>query len=393
MKIALLCSGLGNIARGHEVFARDLFELLRGRVDMTLFKGGGEASAREWVIPNMPRNAPQLEHIHVTASSKWAAAVRDQERHRIEHETFAYAALRPLLEAGFDVIHCLEQEVCRIVYANRHLFARIPRVLFSNGGALPPRELPPCDFVQEHTEYNLQHGDRKRGFAIPHGVDTQLFRPGLASGFRAAHGLDGKAFTVVSVGTVCRNHKRMDHVIREVAAVPGAQLIVVGQENHETPEIVALGRALLGERIVFTKVAHEQLPEIYAAADAFALGSLHETFGIVYIEAMAMGLPVFCTDHPNQQSIVGDGVFVNMSRPGALAAALQASTAEQRVQLGAKGRARATALFELDRLAERYVAEYTRMMQTPVRMPTLSRSRGLLAHLKSAARALHRTAT
>jgi hypothetical protein len=38
MKIALLCSGLGNIYRGHEIFARDLFNLVSDSVDITLFK-------------------------------------------------------------------------------------------------------------------------------------------------------------------------------------------------------------------------------------------------------------------------------------------------------------------------------------------------------------------
>jgi hypothetical protein len=95
LKVALLCSGLGNITRGHEVFARELFSLLEGRVDITLLKGGGQPSAREWVIPNVPRNAPCLDHIHVNVSTRWAATVREEERHRIEHETFAYAALGP----------------------------------------------------------------------------------------------------------------------------------------------------------------------------------------------------------------------------------------------------------------------------------------------------------
>ena len=43
MKIALLCSGLGHVDRGHEIFARDLFEMLKGSLDITLFKGGGQS--------------------------------------------------------------------------------------------------------------------------------------------------------------------------------------------------------------------------------------------------------------------------------------------------------------------------------------------------------------
>ena len=47
MKVALLCSGLGHIQRGHEVFARDLFKLLKGGLDITLYKGGGEPADQE----------------------------------------------------------------------------------------------------------------------------------------------------------------------------------------------------------------------------------------------------------------------------------------------------------------------------------------------------------
>ncbi len=391
MKVALLCSGLGNIARGHEVFARGLATLLEGQLDMTVLKGGGEPSSREWVIPNVPRTSPYLDGIHVASTSRWAATIREEERHRIEHETFAYAALGPLLEGDFDVVHCLEQEVCRIVWANRHLFRRIPRVLFSNGGALPARELPPCDFVQEHTDFNLGISDKRRAFMIPHGVDTERFRPGLDRSFRQRCGIPDDAFTVVSVGTICHNHKRMDHVIREVATLPGARLLVVGQESHETPAIVALGRELMGERVVFTKVDHTELPQVYAAADAFALGSLHETFGIVYIEAMAMALPVFCTQHPNQRSIVRGGVFVDMGKPGALADALRASTPEQRAALGAEGRAFAVANYDFKHLVARYLAEYRRMADTPVSIPAPKLSSRALGHARSAWRSLFRS--
>jgi 1,2-diacylglycerol 3-alpha-glucosyltransferase len=138
MKIALLCSGLGNVYRGHEVFAGDLFALLRDVVDITLFQGGGEPSTKGRIIDNIPRNSNCLKQIHVAVSPKWAEAVKESERGRIECETFAYAALKPLLEDEFDVIHCLEREVCEILFEKRHLFKKTPKLLFSNGGLCPP---------------------------------------------------------------------------------------------------------------------------------------------------------------------------------------------------------------------------------------------------------------
>jgi len=386
MKIALLCSGLGHVFRGHEVFARGLFDMLQDRVDITLLKGGGEPLPREQVVPNVPRNDPRLADIHVSVSPKWAESVREQERLRIEHETFAYAAIGPLLAGDYDVVHCLEQEVCNIVHDNRHLFARMPRLLFSNGGAIPAQDLPRCDFVQEHTAHNLKFSARDKAFMIPHGVDTQRFRPGLPSDFRARHGIPADAFVMISVGTVCYHHKRMDHVIREVAAVPGAWLVIVGQENQDTPAIQALGRELMGDRIVFTKLPHDELPLAYAAADAFVLGSLFETFGIVYIEAMAMGLPVFSTHHVNQQSIVQEGVFVDMAKAGALTAAIRGTPREQLAELGRRGRAIALAQYDLELLKQQYVQRYQAIAAAPVQLPRYTWKSKLVANARNAVR-------
>lgn len=150
-RVALLCSGLGRVHRGHEVFARDLFSALRDDLDITLFKSAGEASDRERVIPCVPRDAPSLAGMQLAASPKWRDAAVEVERMRVEGETFAWAALGPLLEGRFDVLHCLEQEVCKVLWSQRHLFERTPRLLWSNGGALPAADIPPCDAVQEHT--------------------------------------------------------------------------------------------------------------------------------------------------------------------------------------------------------------------------------------------------
>ncbi len=386
MKIALLCSGLGHIQRGHEVFARDLFTMLAPQLDITLFKGGGEPAPNELVVPNVPRNSPHLQHIHVAVSPKWTSSVREQEQVRIEGETFAHAALGPLLEGGYDVVHCLEQEVCNVVFDNRHLFARVPKIVFSNGGAIPAPGLPRCDFVQEHTAYNLQRSARGKAFMIPHGVDMQRFRPGIDTSFRARHGIPADARLVLSVGSICYWHKRMDHVIREVAALPGTWLAIVGQETADTPAIQALGRELMGERIVFTKMAHADLPQAYAAADVFVLGSLFETFGIVYIEAMAMGLPVVCTQHDNQRQLVQHGVFIDMKQPGALTAALRDTPPAVLAEMGRRGREVVARHYDLQVLRQRYLDEYARIAAAPSSLPTHTLGRQVQAHARNALR-------
>jgi glycosyltransferase involved in cell wall biosynthesis len=386
MKVALLCSGLGNVLRGHEIFARDLFRLLADDVDMVLFKGGGSPALRERVVEHVPRDSKALDGMHVAVSEKWRSAVMDEERIRIEGETFAYGALKPLLEGDFDIIHCLEQEVCRIVYDQRNLFTRTPKVVFSNGGAIPARDLPPCDAVQEHTDYNLARSAKGKSFMIPHGVDLKLFDPAIESDYRRQHGIPADARVVISVGTVCYWHKRMDYVIREVAQVEGAYLVIVGQECADTPAIKELGRSLMGNRIVFDRLEHHDLPRAYRAADVFVLGSLFETFGIVYVEAMAMGLPVFCTDHPNQRSIVKDGVFVDMSRGGELAGALRRADRQELARLASLGRKRAAEQYDIARLRSSYLDLYRRIMGLPSSLPTYSVRSRVSANIRNALR-------
>jgi len=385
-RVALLCPGLGRVVRGHETFARGLFDLLADSVDITLMKGGGHASHRERVLPHVPRDAAELDGAQLPVSPRWQAAALEEERIRIECETFAWAALGPLLEGDYDVVHCLDRDVCRVIHSHRHLFAKTPTLLFSNGGAIPRCDLPPCDFVQEHTALNLKHSLPGRSFLIPHGVDTEQFRPGLNSDFRVRHGIPPEATLLISVGTICYWHKRMDHVIREVAATgdPDLHLAIVGQESADSPAIKALGRDLLGPRVHFDSLPHAQLPSAYAAADAFVLGSLFETFGIVYVEAMAMGLPVICTQHPNQRAIVKQGVFVDMARPGALAAVLTPAQRAHWPQIGRQGVAVAREHYDLQRLKRQYLAKYTEISGQAAPLPRWTLQRKVSTNLRGA---------
>jgi len=141
--------------------------------------------------------------------------------------------------------------------------------------------------------------------------------------------------------------KSVVSLVRAMRAMKSrAGLRIVGT-GPELPTLETLVRELgLGDRVALLgHVAFESLASEYRNADVFCLPSLQEGFGIVFLEAMAAGLPVVACRAAAVPEVVPDGECGLLVPPGdtaALASALDrlASDAGNRARLGEAGRRR-----------------------------------------------------
>lgn len=80
----------------------------------------------------------------------------------------------------------------------------------------------------------------------------------------------------------------------------------IGGDGEEKANLLELVRALNVEDQVFFlgQLTREQVKEEISSADAFVLSSKYETFGVVLIEALALGKPVIATKCGGPESIV-----------------------------------------------------------------------------------------
>jgi glycosyltransferase involved in cell wall biosynthesis len=194
---------------------------------------------------------------------------------------------------------------------------------------------------------------------LPPTVDPDRFRPpeGTRDRVRWELGLDSQ-FVALSVGRLVPR-KAHDLLLRAVAhlrrqGVPVAA-VVVG-EGPQRPALEALARELgIEDAVRFVGfVPDEALPRYYAAADAFVLPSRHlpqrdgvEGFGIVFLEAGAVGLPVVGTwtgGIPEAVEHGRTGLLVPPDDVEALAQALRtlAWDSERARRLGDEGKRRAS---------------------------------------------------
>ena len=159
-----------------------------------------------------------------------------------------------------------------------------------------------CDgLVCTNPDYQERNRERWRTALIPNGIEPARFE-GI-DGDRPAFGLPEGTPVVLMVSALIES-KRVLEGMRAVAALPGVHFVVAG-DGPLRGEVESLAAELLPGRFTRLTLSSERMPALYRSADAFLHMSLQESFGNVFVEAMAAGLPIVGHDSERLRWIVG----------------------------------------------------------------------------------------
>jgi glycosyltransferase involved in cell wall biosynthesis len=186
----------------------------------------------------------------------------------------------------------------------------------------------------------LEYGVKAPMHVLPTGIPIAQFANGDGARFRARHAIPADRPVALFVGRVA-HEKNIGFLLQAMTQAlrqrPDLILIIAG----EGPALESLQRQVTelhidhNVRFVGYLDRKQELPDCYAAANTFVFASRTETQGLVLLEAMATGLPVYAIAHLGTTSILeprrgavvapedpegfGKGLAVLMSSPTELA--------------------------------------------------------------------------
>jgi glycosyltransferase involved in cell wall biosynthesis len=226
--------------------------------------------------------------------------------------------------------------------------------------------------VSARVAAELQHHYRvpaARIRIIPNGIDVDRFRPDSSAGrsVRREFGIPAAAKLLLFVGHEFRR-KGLAHLIEALERLgPDVWLLVVGSESPDPFRKIAVRS---GNRIIFAGPRND-MPAVYAAADAFVLPTAYETFSLVCMEAMAAGVPVFATRVGGIEDYLEDGINGYAVAPDGedIATKIRRAFADESLFDRLRRGARATAMkYGWDLVASRYseLMEQIQLSKLPV---------------------------
>jgi glycosyltransferase involved in cell wall biosynthesis len=227
-----------------------------------------------------------------------------------EDATFAFNLRRAYRPADFDVTVTCNFPFTHWVLRRSGGAAAAPLHLFVTQNGDWPAVSDGAEFrffscdglVCTNPDYQRRNRERWRTKLIPNGIDPARFAG--VKGDRPAFGLPENVPVVLMVSALIESKRVLDGM-RAVARLEGVHLAVAG-DGPLRGEVEALAAEILPGRFTRLTLPSDRMPALYRSVDAFLHMSLQESFGNVFVEAMAAGLPIVGHDSDRLRWIVGE---------------------------------------------------------------------------------------
>ena len=195
---------------------------------------------------------------------------------------------------------------------------------------------------------------------VPSGIDVERFGAGRRDdALRARVGARPGDRLLLFVSRLARE-KNVELVLRALAETsdPKLKLVIAGDgPAREELETLADQLGVAARTRFLGAVAREQLPDLYASADAFVFPSTTETQGLVQAEALAAGALVISADTPSNREVLGNAGRIVAPTVAAFAKAMReapAAPVEAASRHARTAAARFAVTYQVDRILDVY---------------------------------------
>lgn len=158
--------------------------------------------------------------------------------------------------------------------------------------------------VKEYVSNKYKNNIAKKSIVIPNGVSKFWFNN---INYQQKE-IDSRNVKIISVGVINRN-KNVLNAIKACSQIMkdesiNIQFYLVGSISDYN-----YFNKIMKYKFVkyFGYITQDELLSLYKNSDMFVMPSIHETFGLVYVEAMSQGLPVIYTKRQGFDSQFEDG--------------------------------------------------------------------------------------
>ncbi|MCU0566551.1 MAG: glycosyltransferase [Oculatellaceae cyanobacterium Prado106] len=258
------------------------------------------------------RDQPNCENLYATPNLRFRYFKRRSPQ--LDRLWMAIALLLYLLQVRPPRVFCGHINLAPLVWCFCRPL-RIPYTVMTHGKEvweplpwLSRKALQQADQIWTVSRYSRDRAARSNQLnpdkirLMPCAVDGDRFTPGEKSAeLIRRYNLEGST-VLMTVARLWSGdiYKGVDVTIRALPtiaqAIPTVKYLVIGRGDDQ-PRLAQLAEDMgVGDRVVFAGfVPTEDLPDHYRLADGYVMPS-QEGFGIVYLEAMACGVPVISGD-------------------------------------------------------------------------------------------------